>query len=375
MTLLETDNPNSSPTLLIASKPTVKTSTKPSKSVGVKGTRINQSLLKAQNPSTLTTKELSDITSLKPIDSFNISYTDRESGPRVFNFSLPPAIDNILTYSASGSFRGNASVPDVKAGLPIRTTMKHRNIVIPGGTNVVQTIGIDSKYIVLVGAFFGTEEFSTKPKQTGTKTLATSYRFAKEFDERVVQQGAPITLKITINAASGKEEIEVTGVIVDFKAYAVRQAKTYYSITVLYTKYPKRKVADEEESKTTSNTDQSSTDTSKSKKQTEDKEISKFAASLVGKEWNSSLIDSLSAQGYLYSKGQKKQYDDTSKNYYEMFVYYKDKVNSSGETPYIKAKKGDPYIGFLVETKLNPDPIELKTVKNSITSYKIYYVE
>lgn len=360
MTLLETDNPNSSPTLLVASKPTVKTSTKPSKSVGVKGSRINQSLLKAQNPLTLTTQELSAITALKPIDTFNISYTDRESGPRVFNFSLPPAIDNILTYSASGSFRGNASVPDVKAGLPIRTTMKHRNIVIPGGTNVVQTIGIDSKYIVLVGAFFGTEEFSTKPKQTGTKTLATSYRFAKEFDERVVQQGAPITLKITINAASGKEEIEVTGVIVDFKAYAVRQAKTYYSITVLYTKYPKRKVAEEEESKTTSNTDKSSTDTSKPKNEG-NKEVSKFAASLVGKEWTSELKDSIEKKGYSIDNSKNSKSKNDGSYRYPILLY----INR-------RPTVGDPYV-LLKVVKKTPASSSIKN-KFYIQSYTIEYV-
>ena len=279
MTSFGTDNP----TLLALVKkkePTPKvpkkTPTKPTKSIGVKGTRENRALLLAQNPPAISEKELANIRKgVRVIDSFNIKYTDRQRGARVFNFALPPAVDNILTYSGSGSFRGNASVPDVKAGLPIRTTMKHKNIVIPGGTNVVQTIGVDSKYIVLVGAFIGSEEFSTKPKTPGVSR--SSYQTAKEFDERVVQQGAPISLNVTINAAGGAETIDITGVIVDFKAYAVRRAKTYYSITVLYTKYPKIKppVTLTAEEKT-----QVVTETF----------LKQLASEIKGKKWEESLV-------------------------------------------------------------------------------------
>ena len=295
MTSFGTDNP----TLLALVKkkePTPKvpkkTPTKPTKSVGVKGTRENRALLLAQNPPAISEKELANIRKgVRVIDSFNIKYTDRQRGARVFNFALPPAVDNILTYSGSGSFRGNASVPDVKAGLPIRTTMKHKNIVISGGTNVVQTIGVDSKYIVLVGAFIGSEEFSTKPKTPGVSR--SSYQTAKEFDERVVQQGAPISLNVTINAAGGAETIDITGVIVDFKAYAVRRAKTYYSITVLYTKYPKIKppvtlTAEE-------NTQESKTEpTLEEQKQA----FVKLGNTFVGKVWSSKIQADIEKEGF-----------------------------------------------------------------------------
>jgi len=187
--------------------------------------------------------------------SFTIQYNDVTLGaPRYFNFSLPPAIDNILTYSSSGSFRGNASVPDVKPGIPIRTAMKHRNINIPGGTSVVQTIGVDSKYMVLVGAFLGSEQFSTAamssiPNQfapvysslssgAANYGLSTAYTMAKAFDENVVQQGAAVTVTINMNDGVYSENVTATGVVVDFKIQAVRPAKTYYSITLLYTTFP-----------------------------------------------------------------------------------------------------------------------------------------
>lgn len=196
-------------------------------------------------------------------DSFTVDYYVGEKEGQAnylkFTFALLPAIDNIVNYSASGSFRGNESVPEVKPGIPIRTAMKHRNTVIPGGTNVIQTIGIDSKYIVLVGAFVGTEK-STSGDSVGATFYDTiyqragnpkgplpeysSYKQAKFFNDEVVEKGAPVNITIQTEGQKTDDSIKVTGVIVDFKIQAVREAKTYYAMTILYTNSLRNKTND-----------------------------------------------------------------------------------------------------------------------------------
>ena len=189
-------------------------------------------------------------------DSFTVDYyVGQKEGKDVterFIFALLPAIDNVLNYSSSSPFRGTETVPEVKPGIPIRTAMKHRNTVIPGGTNVVQTIGIDSKYIVLVGAFVGTETKGT-PNSTFYDTIYqrignpkealpeyNSYKQAMFFNKEVVEKGAPVNITIQTAGQEAKDSIKVTGVIVDFKVQVVRESKTYYAMTVLYTEHIKK---------------------------------------------------------------------------------------------------------------------------------------
>lgn len=237
-------------------------------------------------------------------DSFTVKYYVGEKNGKAdyltFNFALLPAIDNIVNYSASGPFRGNESVPEVKPGIPIRIAMKHRNTVIPGGTNVVQTIGIDSKYIVLVGAFVGTEK-STSEASVGSTYYDTiyqragnpkeqlpqynSYKQAMLFNKEVVEKGAPVNIIVQTEGQVADDSIKVTGVIVDFKIQAVREAKTYYAMTVLYTdqaKANKGKVAESNPEKKDPTAEQ------KDPKKLTSREVIKKEG-LLGRVWDDAL--------------------------------------------------------------------------------------
>lgn len=171
---------------------------------------------------------------------------------RYFNFSLLPAIESTLQYSASGNFRGNAGVPDTRPGIPIRTSVKHRNITCPGGTTVIQTIGIESKYITLVGAFIGSEGITTSPNSKNSldpiyylgkkddivSSATTSYKKALLFDNEVVQQGKEVTLFIdTVDLNNKIYKLSLTGVINEFRLQTVRRFKSYYSINMIITDF------------------------------------------------------------------------------------------------------------------------------------------
>lgn len=150
-----------------------------------------------------------------------------------FTFDLLPAIDPVLTYTGgSGNLRGTPSIPEIKPGIPIRTVLKHKNINILGGKNVIQTIGVETKFINLVGAFVTTKS-----------NTSSSYSQAKKFDEHVVQPGLEITLTLNTQAKDPKSKSKLTqtnislkGIISDFKMYAIREDKTYYGISIIISK-------------------------------------------------------------------------------------------------------------------------------------------
>lgn len=159
----------------------------------------------------------------RKVESFKIGNFDFTT----FNSPLP-AVESVIKYSNSSSFRGNAEVPEVRVGIPIRTMMKIKSNLVPAGTNLLQTLGVDSKYIILVGAFL-----------FNNKSSFSSYNTAFEFEKSIVLPGKVNTIKI--NPADG-DSIELEGIILDFKIFTVTTFKTYYSITILYSKLPVRQV-------------------------------------------------------------------------------------------------------------------------------------
>lgn len=191
-------------------------------------------------------------------EKFYIEYTyynntDNKKVTKYFNFSLLPAIETTVQYSSSGNFRGNASVPEVRPGIPIRTAVKHKNIVCPGGTTVIQTVGIEGKFIALVGAFTGTEDSTDKPnspasldsvypnntKNDTVPSATSSYLKALQFDQEVVQEGREVTVYIdTVDKEQKKYPLKIKGVINEFRFQAVRRFKTYYSISMVITDFP-----------------------------------------------------------------------------------------------------------------------------------------
>lgn len=187
-------------------------------------------------------------------DKFSIKYKDRVSGAsKTFWFDLLPAMEN-----RGGSKFGNIEVPEVKPGILQRIDTKHKNIVVPGCTPVVQTIGINNAMLNLVGAMTGEENINTP--RTGDSASQTDVllgnfyepfdkdisanKKARQFMNDVVLPGTEVDVYITASnngaGASSKEApelIKYTGVIISYKFYAVRKNKAFYTIDLLVTKY------------------------------------------------------------------------------------------------------------------------------------------
>lgn len=169
-------------------------------------------------------------------DSFTISTihpSGQESRKRYFHFTMLPALSSEVSFSNASIFKKTHQVPEARPGIPIVTKMHHRNIVIPGCHNVIQTLGLERKYMTLVGAFMPTDHFTTRPSKS-TSRYKTSQQAAQGFESIVVFGLTRIEIDITVNtSANHTEKIELTGSVVEFKTYSVYQNLSYYSITLL----------------------------------------------------------------------------------------------------------------------------------------------
>lgn len=193
-------------------------------------------------------------------DKFMISYKDLAGTKKEYYFDLLPAIEN------RGSRFGNADVPEVKPGILQRIDTKHKNILIPGSTPVVQTIGINNTMLNLVGCFTGEEKINIDPASNRAGLLennvlygspgeltnknVSSNKNAKQFMDDVVLPGTAVDLEINstnfggeLNGSNSEENIKYTGVIISFKFYSMRQNRTYYTIDMLVTRYNTRTTA------------------------------------------------------------------------------------------------------------------------------------
>jgi hypothetical protein len=169
-------------------------------------------------------------------NSFTISTihpSGQESRKRYFHFTMLPALHSEVSFSNSSAFKKTHQVPEARPGIPIVTKMHHRNIVIPGCHNVIQTLGLERKYITLVGAFMPSDHFTTLPGKS-TSRYRTSQQAAQGFESIVVFGLTPIKIDIRVNTSANHiEKIELTGSVVEFKTYSVYQNLSYYSITLL----------------------------------------------------------------------------------------------------------------------------------------------
>jgi hypothetical protein len=184
-------------------------------------------------------------------DFFKILYTNVKGQKKSFVFALLPAID----LSSRGV--GNSNVPDLKAGVVIRTSMRQKNIPIPGGTPIIQTIGVDSTIMQVVGAFIGSERI-TNPADSSRGDLSTIYTGlqnlstaessetkARAFMSEVVHSGRPVEFhaksvsRTSDNPKAKAEgmELKYKGVIVNFKFYAARRNRSYYAIDLILSEY------------------------------------------------------------------------------------------------------------------------------------------
>lgn len=183
-------------------------------------------------------------------DFFKILYTNVKGQKKSFVFALLPAID-------SNAGRGSSLVPDIKPGILIRTSVRQKNIPVPGGVPIIQTIGVDNTVLQAVGAFIGSERI-TNQKDSARGDLHTIYpgvqklsepesseKKANTFMKEVVHSGRPIEFhskSVSKTSPDGKGpavgmDLKYRGVIVNFKYFAARRNRTYYSIDMLISEY------------------------------------------------------------------------------------------------------------------------------------------
>jgi hypothetical protein len=179
---------------------------------------------------------------------FIIIYYDENNVKRNYYFSLLPAIENTIRSNSFGT-----TVPEIKPGILIKTTMNVKKFMLPGSSPAVQSLGIGQTMLQLVGLFIGTEgttlieNFNSvligkNPREREAIRL-NSYQSALYFDTYVVQSSRPVDLLIRGDKTtdqfqeSFQIELNYTGVIQDFRTFVTRSDRTYYAIDFLVTNY------------------------------------------------------------------------------------------------------------------------------------------
>lgn len=203
-----------------------------------------------------------NVNSVYTENTFSITYYSKTDGkPLHFVFALMPAIESNTRPVVQGQ-----TVPGVAPGIVINTKMRHRAMLIPGGTPVYQSIGLESIDIRLCGLFSGDELqlgssssktfFRDEPTQAGSN----GYNMAQYFRQNVVIPGVPVDLNIsassgfvsqdavspTFNSDAGRVQIKGKLLITDFRSISARATRDYYCIEGYLINYELEKRADPE---------------------------------------------------------------------------------------------------------------------------------
>jgi len=184
-------------------------------------------------------------------DYFAIKYYDRYTGKgRFFRFSLLPAIENKISPLVAGQ-----TVPGVQPGIMINTSMRHRNILIPGSTPVYQAVGLESVEIRLCGLLSGDETVvndTPGPINFTDNSLGNgvnAYELAQFFREEVVIPGVAVDLDLFASAGqvlpsdrdsitpSGAVHIQGKLLIKNFRSMSSRASRDYYCIDAFLINY------------------------------------------------------------------------------------------------------------------------------------------
>lgn len=177
---------------------------------------------------------------------FKITTVD---GKKTWNFALLPSVEAALQYGPNTSVKGAITVPEVKPGILNNTAVKYKNFLVPGGSPVIQGVGIQATTRQIVGLFIGTEGSSDYPslnpiyrldnaagdyKETGVGygQTANAITRALEFDEQIVQEMKAVNVEIKSDVTFSFE-----CVIVNFKYYVRSANRVYYVLDMLSTKY------------------------------------------------------------------------------------------------------------------------------------------
>ncbi len=183
---------------------------------------------------------------------FKITYYSATDGKeRVFLFTLLPAIESHLPIQNSG-----AKVPELKAGICINTKMLHRNIVVPGSTPVVQSIGPESTTMMLTGLFVGNELYDvsnsiSQPSFNDELGQNNAFEIAMAFRNEVVLPSIPVFIDIYASAGASFSAIDgartdrftrinTRGLIKNIRNCTSRDNRSYYGLDVIVVDYIQR---------------------------------------------------------------------------------------------------------------------------------------
>jgi hypothetical protein len=189
---------------------------------------------------------------------YRIIYKDESNNYKSFVFTFAPARET----------KGGWNVPEVKTGIPVQTTMRHKMQVVPGAGPLVQTIGVAGTKLTVVGALVGNESsneaFKTgaansplfyevgkdyKIQTTATSELNGAIDVSKIIDRDLVQSGRLVTLECKpasnfssflydANARAAGNFIRYTGVITAVRFQFVHVDRAYYALDMFVTDYP-----------------------------------------------------------------------------------------------------------------------------------------
>jgi hypothetical protein len=193
---------------------------------------------------------------------YRIIYEEKEGLFRSYNFVLLPARETKL---------GSWNVPEVRAGLPLTATMKHKIMTVPGAGPIVQTIGIAGTTFNLIGALIGTEYLSDMyaigPSASGgtplsaVKTQPATAEIFRKFDlqkaamarvedmlTKLVYPGRSVTVEVKgapnqstfeEGKTKAKDFLRYTAIIKSARIHYVTVDRAYYNLELFITSYPK----------------------------------------------------------------------------------------------------------------------------------------
>ncbi|EKQ70412.1 hypothetical protein OsccyDRAFT_0699 [Leptolyngbyaceae cyanobacterium JSC-12] len=178
---------------------------------------------------------------------FEIRYTNVNGSSQLYLFSLPPAIETNLRSNTAG-----ASVPEVKPGILIRTSMNYKRFLLPGGSPAYQSLGVEQTMIQLVGLFIGVEgNFYVAPGQVlygkfaDTLKLNSAYQTARRFDEEVVQSAREVDLFINSESPQGLTPISINYrcILRSMRLFVARHDRVYYALDAEVTTFKTNRIS------------------------------------------------------------------------------------------------------------------------------------
>jgi hypothetical protein len=172
---------------------------------------------------------------------FQITYVDVTGAQKTFSFSLLPAIETNLRSNHMG-----ATVPEVKPGILVKTSMSYKRFAIPGSAPVFQSLGIEQTILQVVGLFIGTEgEVAGSPdpvvygRFADTIAYTSALSKAQQFDQQVVQSGREVGLYIYAESTGANDGmlLQYKCIIQNFRFFVVRSDRVYYSMDAIVLDY------------------------------------------------------------------------------------------------------------------------------------------